>query len=137
MSLWLRITQLFGLSTNTAIHLLSIIVLDGFILYFLVVIRRLNQNNSMVLGAFAFFVLTTFAYTYYLQVFYSDLPTMLVLLLVLSILYRWPTYSRRQKIGAGLGLVVTILIGDLVKPNLIVLIPALLIVAVWLGVEKD
>lgn len=32
MSLWLRITQLFGLSTNTAIHLLSIIVLDGFIL---------------------------------------------------------------------------------------------------------
>ena len=61
MSLWLRITQLFGLSTNTAIHLLSIIVLDGFILYFLVVIRRLNQHNSMVLGAFAFFVLTPFA----------------------------------------------------------------------------
>lgn len=136
MSLWLRITQLFGLSTNTAIHLLSIIVLDGFILYFLVVIRRLNQNNSMVLGAFAFFVLTPFAYTYYLQVFYSDLPTMFVLLLVLSILYRWPTYSRRQKIGAGLGLVVTILVGDLIKPNLIVLIPALVIVAVWLGVKK-
>lgn len=100
------------------------------------VIRRLNQNNSMVLGAFAFFVLTPFAYTYYLQVFYSDLSTMLVLLLVLSILYRWPTYSRRQKIGAGLGLVVTILVGDLIKPNLIVLIPALVIVAVWLGVKK-
>lgn len=136
MSLWLRVTQLFGVSTNTAIHLLSILMLDGFILYFLVVVRRLNQHNSMVIGAFAFFVLTPFAYTYYLQVFYSDLPTMLVLLIVLSILTRWPTYTPRQKIGSGIGLVLAILLGDLVKPNLIVLIPALLIVAVWLGIKK-
>lgn len=136
MSLWLRVTQLFGVSTNTAIHLLSILMLDGFILYFLVVVRRLNQHNSMVIGAFAFFVLTPFAYTYYLQVFYSDLPTMLVLLIVLSILTRWPTYTPRQKIGSGIGLVLATLLGDLVKPNLIVLIPALLIVAVWLGIKK-
>lgn len=136
MSLWLRVTQLFGVSTNTAIHLLSILMLDGFILYFLVVVRRLNQHNSMVTGAFAFFVLTPFAYTYYLQVFYSDLPTMLVLLIVLSILTRWPTYTPRQKIGSGIGLVLATLLGDLVKPNLIVLIPALLIVAAWLGIKK-
>ena len=136
MSLWLRVTQLFGVSTNTAIHLLSILMLDGFILYFLVVVRRLNQHNSMVIGVFAFFVLTPFAYTYYLQVFYSDLPTMLVLLVVLSILTRWPTYTPRQKIGSGIGLVLATLLGDLVKPNLIVLIPALLIVAAWLGIKK-
>lgn len=136
MSLWLRVTQLFGVSTNTAIHLLSILMLDGFILYFLVLVRRLNQHNSMVIGAFAFFVLTPFGYTYYLQVFYSDLPTMLVLLIVLSILTRWPTYTPRQKIGSGIGLVLATLLGDRVKPNLIVLIPALLIVAVWLGIKK-
>lgn len=59
MSLWLRITQLFGLSTNTAIHLLSIIVLDGFILYFLVVIRRLNQHNSVVSYFWAYIIVVT------------------------------------------------------------------------------
>lgn len=136
MSLWLRITQCFGLSTNIAIHLLTILVLDTFIIFFLVTIRRLNHRNSMVCGAFAFFVLTPFAYTYYLQVFYSDLPTMLVLLLVLNWFLEWPKRSRAKKISAGVGLVISILIGDLIKPNLIVLIPALIIVAVWLGVRK-
>ncbi|MCO7127508.1 glycosyltransferase family 39 protein [Sporolactobacillus shoreicorticis] len=132
LSLWLRLTQLIGFSTNLSIHLLSLIVLDGFIGLFLWTIYQLNQRNSTLIGAFAFFALTPFAYTYYLQVFYSDLPSMLILLIVIRALWQWSGKIRRQRIISGIVLVVTVLIGELLKPNLIVLIPALAIVAVIL-----
>lgn len=128
LSLWLRLTQLVGLSTNLSVHLLSILVLDSFIALALHTIWQLSQRASLLVVAFGFFALTPFAYTYYLQVFYSDLPTMLVLLIIMRSLLNWSQKTSRQRWFAGSGLVVAVMLGAMLKPNLVVLLPALLIV---------
>ena len=131
LSLWLRLTNVLGLSTNLAIHLLSLILLDGFILLVLATIRRVTQRASVLIGAFALMAATPFAYTYFLQVFYSDLPDMLVLLVIFRTLLLWPTQTRRQRIINGTLLGIAVLFGQLTKPNLIVLLPAIAVVG-WL-----
>lgn len=136
MSLWLRFTQLFSLSTNASIHILSIIVLDSFITLVLTTTWKLSHRNSTTIGAFIFLVLTPFAYTYYLQVFYTDLPTMLVLLIIMRTVMGWSHSSRTRKLLVGSGLVFTVLIGALLKPNIVVLLPALAIVALILARKK-
>lgn len=136
MSLWLRITQLFGLTTNLSVHLLSILTLDSFILLLLSTIWKMSHRKSLVAGVFAFLALTPFAYTYYLQVFYSDLTTMLVLLIVMRLVMDWPQGSKKNHLLAGTGLVISVLIGALLKPNIIVLLPALAVVALILIKKK-
>lgn len=117
---WLMVTNSLHLSTNTALHILSVLFLDGFILGSLNFVKNVSQNKSLTLGLCLFYVLSPFAYTYYLQVFYSDLPILCVLLLALTILQKWPGFSRKMRwLMAGL-LSVSILFGQLVKPNLIV-----------------
>lgn len=133
LSLWLRLTQLVGLSTNLSVHLLSILVLDSFIALALHTIWQLSQRASLLVVAFGFFALSPFAYTYYLQVFYSDLPTMLVLLIIIRSLLNWSQKTSRQRWFAGSGLVVAVMLGAMIKPNLVVLLPALLIVGLILA----
>ncbi|EKQ22122.1 hypothetical protein [Lacticaseibacillus paracasei] len=133
LSLWLRLTQLVGLSTNLSVHLLSILVLDSFIALALHTIWQLSQRASLLVVAFGFFALSPFAYTYYLQVFYSDLPTMLVLLIIIRSLLNWSQKTSRQRWFAGSGLVVAVMLGAMLKPNLVVLLPALLIVGLILA----
>jgi hypothetical protein len=129
----LRLTQLVGLSTNLSVHLLSILVLDSFIALALHTIWQLSQRASLLVVAFGFFALSPFAYTYYLQVFYSDLPTMLVLLIIIRSLLNWSQKTSRQRWFAGSGLVVAVMLGAMLKPNLVVLLPALLIVGLILA----
>lgn len=136
LSLWLRFTNLFGLSTNTSIHLLSLIVLDGFIALLLVMVRRFAKRNAPVIGAASFMLLTPFAYTYYLQVFYSDLPAMLSLLALFGLIYAWPHGNSVSHWFMGFGLITIATLGQLLKPNLIVLLPALIIVLALMAFHK-
>ncbi len=136
LSLWLKFTNLFGLTTNTSIHLLSLIVLDSFIVLMLGMVRRLSKRNSVVIGAASFLLLTPFAYTYYLQVFYSDLPAMLILLALFSLLYAWPHGNSVSRWFMGFGFVAIAMLGQLLKPNLIVLLPAMAIVLALLVFHK-
>lgn len=133
LSLWLRFGQLLGWSGNVAIHALSLLLLDGLIGLMLVTVWQLSHRLSLVVGTFAFFACTPFAYTYNLQVFYSDLPSLLVLLIIMRLFWRWPSQGHWQHGLAGSGLVLTVLLGALIKPNLIVLLPALAIIAVILA----
>ncbi|MCI1283656.1 MAG: hypothetical protein LKG24_03525 [Lacticaseibacillus songhuajiangensis] len=133
LSLWLRLGTVVGLSTNAAIHLLSLLTLDGFIILLLHTVYAMSRRNSVTFAAFTFAALTPFAYTYYLQVFYSDLPTMFVLLGVMNLLRHWQQSSHRQRIYRGIGLTLLTMLGYLLKPSLIVLIPALALTAIILG----
>ena len=133
LSLWLRLGTVVGLSTNAAVHLLSLLTLDGFIVLLLHTVHSMSRRNSVTFAAFAFAALTPFAYTYYLQVFYSDLPTMFVLLGVMNLLRHWQQSSHRQRIYHGIGLTLLTMLGYLLKPSLIVLIPALALTAIILG----
>lgn len=132
LSLWLRLMNGLGASSNLAIHLLSLLTLDTDIALTLITVRQLSHKNELILGAFAFFALTPFAYTYYLQVFYSDLPLQLFMLIILRIVRRWSTLTRRQRLISGCGLVLTSLLAMLIKANVIVILPAMLIV-VWVS----
>ncbi|KRN21324.1 glycosyltransferase family 39 protein [Lacticaseibacillus camelliae] len=132
LSMWLRLNNLIGLTTNGAVHLLSLLLLDCFIVLALRTVWQLSHRNSLLLGSFAFLACTPFAYTYFLQVFYSDLPSMLLLLIIIRIFWQWPSNTPAQQVRAGIGLTVAVVLGALIKPNLIVLIPALAIIALIL-----
>lgn len=135
---WLKITNVFHLTTNTAIHLMSIGFLDGFIAICLRTIHRFSKRNDLVLGMLLFFLCSPFAYTYYLQVLYSDLPILFCLAVSFNIIARWQQYQRWEKWLAGPTLFLTIVLGQLVKPNLIVLAIAtvLIIVALFIRDRK-
>lgn len=132
LSLWLRGTLALGMNTNVSIHLLSILILDGFITLLLRTVWQLSKRNSVLLASFTFCVLTPFAYTYYLQVFYTDLPTMLILLVIMRILLHWRSGSRRYHVLAGCGLLLITTLGAILKPNMVVILPALAIIAALL-----
>ncbi|GAP00550.1 glycosyltransferase family protein [Fructobacillus ficulneus] len=131
LSVWLRFTQLFHFSTNLAVHLLSFLLLNTFIALSLRTIWQLNRRKTALVGGFAFFACTPFAYTYYLQVFYSDLPSMLILLIIMQTLMFWRTRTPWKKALSALALVVVTTVGMLIKANLIVIVPAMAILA-WL-----
>lgn len=132
LSQWLKLTTFIHLSTNTALHILSIVLLDGFILIALSTIRKISRRNSEALAILTFFIVSPFAYTYYLQVFYSDLPILICLMLCFAILERWTSLSKKSKTLNGLLLFGLILIGQLIKPNLIVFVVAIIILMFYL-----
>lgn len=132
MSGWLKLTNLLHLDTYWGIHLLSFILLDTFIIAILRSVRRLSHQNSAALLAALFFLVSPFAYTYYLQVFYSDLPTLVCLAVVFNVLIGWSSFNRTKKGLTGAGLLISVIIGEVVKPNLIVLLVAVLLVTIWL-----
>lgn len=125
LSRWLRFTHIFGINTNVSIHILTTFLLDFFIIIFLKTWYKFSKNNSSTLLLLSFFILSPFAYTYYLQVFYSDLPAMTTILLLFLILKSFSNYSPQLKIGSVIGLFLITLLGQLVKPNLIVLVIAI------------
>lgn len=132
LSGWLKFTNLLHLDTYWGVHLLSFTLLDIFIFAILRSVRRLSHQHGVTLLAALFFLVSPFAYTYYLQVFYSDLPTLLCLAIVFNVLIGWSTFSHVKKIVTGVGLVLSVVVGEVVKPNLIVLLIAAVLVTVWL-----
>lgn len=135
LSLWLRLTNVFQISTNAALHILSLLFLDGFIISSLKICLNFVKSHTQVLALALFFLLGPFAYTYYLQVFYSDLPILLILLLTFNLLVRWPKSKKTQFISA-IFLFLIIVCGQLIKANLIIFSIAILILIIDLFMYK-
>lgn len=136
LSYWLKLTNFLHMDTYWGIHLLSFILLDIFIFAILRSVRRLSHQHGAALLAAMFFLVSPFAYTYYLQVFYSDLPTLLCLAIVFNVLIGWSSFNRTKKIVTGIGLVLSVIVGEVVKPNLIVLLVAVSLVGIWLLIKN-
>lgn len=135
LSLWLKLTSIIQLSTNVSIHILSLICLDSFVFLSMKTCQIIGKHSYQVIGLAFFFLISPFSYTYYLQVFYSDLPILLVLLLTLNLLARWPKKKILQVITVFF-LFLVILIGQLIKANLIVMSIAVLLLIVDLYFHK-
>ncbi|MFD1486290.1 hypothetical protein ACFQ5J_13745 [Lacticaseibacillus baoqingensis] len=58
------------------------------------------------------------------------------MLIIMRLFWRWPRFGQRQRALAAVGLTAAVGLGALLKPNLIVLLPALVIVALWLWRQK-
>lgn len=133
LSRWLVLTNMFHLSTNTAVHILTIFTLDTFILISLKTVQKLNQRAFATMALLLFYLVSPFAYTYYLQVFYSDLPTLLALMIAFWVLINWSNWSKLTKSLSGIGLLMVVLFSQLLKPTLILMVIAMAIVAVIWG----
>lgn len=133
---WLKVTHLFHLSTTVSVHGLSLLMLDGFIVTILAAVRRVSQKDAGVILAAIFFLISPFAYTYYLQAFYSDLPTLISLALTFYVIIGWTHFTVTRKWVMGIILMLSVILGEVVKPNLIVLGVAVTMVVIWLALRN-
>lgn len=136
LSLWLKLFIPFGVTTNFAIHLLSFLLLDTFIVLCELTVWQIGKKKSLLLASLAFFTLTPFAYSYFLQVFYTDLPGMLILLIVLRNIWFWSQKKTANKVFSGIVLIILSSLAYLIKANYVVIIPALLLVILILTFKK-
>lgn len=132
----IRCGWLVGLTTNGVLHVLSLLFLDGLIVLTLRTVRQVHARNTAVVGLLALFTLTPFAYTYFLQVFYSDLPALLCLVVIVRTFLFWPKWTLRHRLINGVLLLLVTLFGQITRPNLIIIIPALVVVALVVGVSR-
>lgn len=137
MSYWIKLFMLVHISTFVAVHLLSLLLLDGFIALIISLVRQFTTRNGSALATMAFFVFSSFAYTYYLQVFYSDLPILLTLALVFYTLAHWSHMTTLRKSLMGTVILLAVMLGQIVKPNLIILAVAIVIVGIWLFIHQS
>ena len=127
LSWWLRFTNLFNLNVNWSFHLLAFLCYDGLIASLLYMARRLKQSLIRQLGLFAFFAFLPLSFTYAIQVLYTDTPSLMFLAWIMYFAIRWPKYRGRVKWLVCILLPVAVLLGQLTKPNLIVMIVAVIL----------
>lgn len=133
---WLKITQFFHISANISVHLLTLITLDIFILLCLKLVKDVSKTWRKPMFVMLFFLITPLAYTYLLQVFYSDIIGLISLTASLLILVNWNKVSTKLKVFLGILLVFVTCIGQLVKPNLLVFEIAFLITVLLFKLAK-
>ena len=132
LSRWLVLTNALHLTTNWAVHLLTILILDMFMWFSLKTVQKLSRRAFAPVALLLFYLCSPFAYTYYLQVFYSDSFTLLALMVTFWILINWRTWPRLTRSGAGMMLLIIILLAQVLKPTLILLVIAMALVTfIW------
>lgn len=127
LSRWLIVTDKLGLSVNLSLAILEIVTLDGLIGLLLLTVHHLSKRRSMVVDALLFLMVTPFAYTYYLTVFYSDTLIMLIIMAIIAILIYWPQLTKIKRWLVGSLLLSLTACGILIKASLIVIVPAMLL----------
>lgn len=125
---WLfKITNFWGISTNFTVNSLALVLYDGLIVSLLYMAKKLQQSSLRRLGLIAFFALAPLSYTYAIHVFYTDTPSLIFLAWIVYLLIRWPQYSHKKRWVTGPLLVLFVLLGQLTKPNLIVMAIAIVL----------
>lgn len=127
LSHWFVLTNLLGISANFSLMVLQLLMLDGFIILAIVTGWQLSHRQSIVLVITAFCALTPFAYTYFLNVTYTDLPNMLILLVVLRTIFLWQGYSGRRRTINFIMLIILSTLAMMIKGNFIVIVPAIIL----------
>lgn len=135
LSEWLKLTGLFKIDSNIATHLICLITTDIFIYLTIKVVEKINLNPLISLTTAVFFLLTPFAYTYLLQVFYSDI---LLLISVVGILLAFLSWNKDltliKKVGLLISTFICGLVGMVMKPSIIVIVAAALIAIILIRV---
>ena len=101
---WLKFMQFFGVSSNWAVHILCILTIDLFIILMIQISRKLTSNPLAPLTVVLFFLITPFAYTYLLQVFYSDILLLISISGILLAFLKWNNSSTLKKIGISVAI---------------------------------
>lgn len=127
---WFKFTQIFNLPTNWALNLLCIITVDIFIALVVAIIKRMSGKWMSCLKVTIFFLITPLAYSYLLQVFYSDILLLISVCGIWLALVMWPNAVKVKKILLTVLIFLCGLLGMLTKPSIVVLIVSLGVTAV-------
>ncbi|MBM7543739.1 hypothetical protein JOC59_000439 [Weissella beninensis] len=139
INITLLLSQLLSFSHWLPFSLLTQVKLwQLFLVQLVVLVTLLNiylatNNLRLVLLMQLWFTFSPFLYTYNLLVFYTDTWLILgfgVLLLGLQLLFKYPL-KRWQKLIVSIITILAAFISELIKPNFIIVIPALII---WLTI---
>lgn len=128
----LKITHLLGISTQLTMYGLSLICFDGFIASMLYIARKkVNNSPAIQVGIITFFAVLPLSYTYMIKVFYTDSIVLLCLTWIVYIVLDWGKHNKKRRYFNGVWLVCLTILGQLVKPNLIIVLIAGLLWALW------
>ena len=116
--------HLVGFNDAITIGALGFVMTNALILACATLARRLAKDQAAAILFVAWFMINPVTYTNFLQVPYSDLPSILA---VAGILLAWQAHQERPHWAKLLVLGGAVLAGQLIKPNLIVLAPAVLL----------
>ena len=127
---WFKFTQIFNLPTNWALNLLCIITVDIFIALVVAIIKQVSGKWMSCLKVTIFFLITPLAYSYLLQVFYSDILLLISVCGIWLALVMWSNAVKGKKILLTVLIFLCGLLGMLTKPSIVVLIVSLGVTAV-------
>lgn len=127
---WFKFTQIFNLPINWALNLLCIITVDIFIALVVAIIKQVSGKWMSCLKVTIFFLITPLAYSYLLQVFYSDILLLISVCGIWLALVMWPNAVKVKKILLTVLIFLCGLLGMLTKPSIVVLIVSLGVTAV-------
>lgn len=122
---WFKFTQIFNLPTNWALNLLCIITVDIFIALVVAIIKQVSGKWMSCLKVTIFFLITPLAYSYLLQVFYSDILLLISVCGIWLALVMWTNAVKVKKILFTVLIFLCGLLGMLTKPSIVVLIVSL------------
>lgn len=133
---WFKFTQLFKIPTNWALNLLCIITVDVFIALVIAIIKQVSGKWTSCLKTVSFFLFTPLAYSYLLQVFYSDILLLISVCGIWLALTKWTTSSKIKKVFLTFLIILFGMIGMLTKPSIVVLIVSLGVTALLFSFIK-
>lgn len=127
---------MLGLSRFFAVHFLSALILDLTIFILLRILKLISKKPLVRVGAMLFFLTNPLEYTYLLQVFYSDHLLILSFIAIIYGLLRWSSASGKLKIFLGIEILFFTTLGIMIKPNLIVIVIALILTIIFYRILK-
>lgn len=132
LSWFIKLGQMLGLTTTGVLHGLSLVSYDGLIVSLLMMAKKWSSRMSHQIFLVTFLAVLPLSYSYFIQVFYSDTPVILCLAWIMFIVLQWPIFSRNSRRIAGAILPFLVMIGQIIKPNLIVFLIAMILYAGWI-----
>ncbi|MFL1696226.1 hypothetical protein ACJQWY_05445 [Weissella kandleri] len=132
LSWFIKLGHMVGLTTTGVLHGLSLVSYDGLVVSLLIMAKKWSARRSHQVFLVTFLAVLPLSYSYFIQVFYSDTPVILCLAWIMFIVLQWPTFSTNGRRIAGAILPFLVLIGQIIKPNLIVFLIAVILYASWI-----
>ena len=128
LSKWLWLTNLLHIPTLLSSQILALLLYDGFVLTLVWLVHKIKHDRFLTAVTGLFFVINPLSYGYAARVFYSDTPALLILTLLMGLILPLLSKPGRLTSWRFISLAILSLLGFLLKPNMIVILPALLIV---------
>lgn len=136
LSWFVKLTNFVHIPLNIMVDGLALLFYDGFVASILYMARKLKQTPVLRLGLISIFALAPLSYTYAIQVFYSDIPVLLLLTWISYFIIRWASNDKQTRLWQGALLVILVMMAQIIKPNLVVFAVAVILWVLWTLINR-